>query len=104
MRSLLFRLARWLARKTAPPAMRNGAPNTLPFADAYRRLRSPSPLDLLAELKNTAYACASLNAAVCASFPPKLYAGTRPGEQSPRSHTRPLSSVHRAALVASGLP
>ena len=100
MRSLLHRLARWLARKTAPPAVRNGAPNTLPFADAYRRLRSPSPLDLMAELKNTAYACASLNAAVCATYPPRLYVSTRPGEPQPRCLTRALPPAERRQLLA----
>ena len=32
---------------------------------------------MLAELKNTAWACASVNAAVCAAFPPRLYVATQ---------------------------
>jgi HK97 family phage portal protein len=32
----------------------------------------------MAELKNTAFTCASINAAVCAAFPPKLYVATDP--------------------------
>ena len=40
---------------------------------------NPTDHDLLSELKGTVYACAMLNASVCASFPPRLYyRGARP--------------------------
>ena len=35
--------------------------------------RSPTPRELLNELKTTAYACASINAGACATFVPRLY-------------------------------
>ena len=70
MRSFFHRLARWLARKTAPATVRDGSPERPSFVDAYRRLRTPSGHDLLAELKNTAYACATLNATLSYGVPP----------------------------------
>jgi HK97 family phage portal protein len=48
--------------------------------DAYKRNRQPTPNELLAELKGTAWTCASINAAVCASFSPKLYVATHAGQ------------------------
>lgn len=36
--------------------------------------RSPTSRELLNELRTTAYACASINAGACATFPPRLYA------------------------------
>src|SRR3954447_701956 len=99
MRSFLHRLARWLARETAPATVRDGTPQRPSFVDAYRRLRTPSAHDLLAELKNTAYACATLNASVCATYPPRLFVSTRPGEPSPRCLTRSLPPAERRDLL-----
>lgn len=99
MRILLHRLATWLAGKTAPAAVRLTGVDRPSFVDAYRRLRNPSALELLAELKNTAYACASLNAAVCASYPPRLFVSTRPGEPEPRCLTRTLTLPERRSLT-----
>jgi HK97 family phage portal protein len=88
MKRILHRLARWLARKTAPAFL---APSATPWPiDAYRRLRAPSGAELLAELKGTAWACASINAAVCAASPPKLYVTTGAGDPKPRCVTRSL--------------
>lgn len=98
MRTFLHRLARWLARKTAPSAVRATGADQPGFVDAYRRLRNPSAHDLLAELKNTAYACAALNASVCASYPPRLYVATRPGDPEPRCLTRTLAPAERRSL------
>ena len=99
MRSLLHRLATWLARKTAPAVVRLGGSDRPSFVDAYRRVRTPSALDLLAELKNTAYACASLNAGVCASYPPRLFVSSRPGDPEPRCLTRRLTATQRKQLA-----
>ena len=105
MRSLLHRLASWLARKTAPGVIRNAMPERPGFVDTYRRVRAPTPHELLAELKNVAYACASLNAAVCATYPPRLYVSTHPGEETPRCLTRSLSAPEQRRLLAHpGLP
>lgn len=100
MRSLLHRLASWLAHQTAPAVIRNGPPDRPAFVDLYRRVRTPTPHDLLAELKNAAYACASLNAAVCATYPPRLYVSTRPGEGAPRCLSRGLSAAEQRRLLA----
>jgi len=91
MQDLLHRFARWLARKTAPAAL---IPSASPgFIDVYRRQRTPSAADLLAELKNTAWTCASINASVCASLPPKLYVSTNATQTPPRCATRALESA-----------
>ncbi len=78
-----------LFTRSAPPAPRPGGGD---FIDAHRRQREPSPRDLLAELKHTAWACASINASVCASHPPRLYVSTSPGQAAPRCSTRPQST------------
>src|SRR5262245_33067895 len=98
MRTLLHRIACWLTRKIAQAAVRMSGSGRASFIEAYRRLRSPSGLDLLAELKNTAYACASLNASVCASYPPRLYVSTQPGQPEPRCLTRRLGISEKKAL------
>src|SRR5262245_4315 len=91
MKQFLHRLARWLARKTAPPLSPPAAPwSAAGGIDAYRRLRPPTAAELLTELKNTAWACASINAAVCAASPPKLYVQTAPGQPAPRCRTRAI--------------
>src|SRR3954454_23792560 len=99
MRSLLHRLARWLVHKTAPTTVRDGTPERPSFVDAYRRLRTPSAHDLLAELKNTAYACATLNASACATYPPRLFVSTRRGDPAPRCLTRALPPAEQRALL-----
>jgi hypothetical protein len=101
MRSLLAnwlgRLSRWLGGKAGPESP-IGPSGPLGWVDAYRRHREPTPLELLAELKNTAWTCASLNASVCASFPPRLYVRTSPGQHAPRCLTRPLPLRHPLAV------
>lgn len=72
------------------------------LTDAYRRLAEPTPTDLMAELRNTAWACATLNASVCASLPPRLFVRTAPGQSAPRCHTRALSPSHPLALAHRG--
>ena len=39
-------------------------------------------------MKNTAWTCASINAAVCASFPPRLYITTTPDQPRPKCLTK----------------
>lgn len=91
MKTLLSRFARWLLQKTAPGAfVSSSGPRLL---DAYHRRGVPTAAELLAELKNTAWSCASINAAVCAAFPPKLFVSTGKSQASPRCATRPLTSA-----------
>src|SRR6185437_2630226 len=51
-----------------------------PYADVFRKTRSPGPRELIQHLVGTAYACASLNADLLASTRLRLYVRTRPGE------------------------
>jgi HK97 family phage portal protein len=88
MKQLLHRFARWLVRKTAPGSL--VPPMTPNFLDAFRTRRQPMPIELLAELKSTAWACASINASVCASLPPGLFVMTGNGQAPPRCRTRTL--------------
>jgi HK97 family phage portal protein len=60
---------------------------TTPVRDP--RIR-PSPWQLLEHLKATAWTCASINSAVCASFPPLLYVTTTKSQNSPRCLTTPI--------------
>lgn len=99
MKSTIYRLARWLFGKTMPGNLTE-APGSLSAAlDAYRRHRAPTAAELLGELKNTAWTCASINAAVCASFPPRLYVATRPGDAAPRCRTRSLEATTMRRLL-----
>jgi hypothetical protein len=97
----LSRLARWLHPKSGP-----GSPwTTVASFDAFGRARQPSPSDLLAELKGAAWTCASINAGVCASFPPRLYVATHPGQPAPKCRTRQLEpAVEHRFRACSGLP
>ncbi len=94
----LTRLAAWLGPKAhgAPPATWRGGGGA--FLDSYRRHREPSPRALLDELKHTAWACASVNAAVCAAYPPRLYVATGPGQSAPKCLTRALHPAAEARL------
>ncbi len=71
---LLDRLTRWFRRKSAPPAPTDGWRTG--FVDAYHKHHEPTAAELLGQLKNTEFACASVNAAVCAAYPPRLYVAT----------------------------
>jgi HK97 family phage portal protein len=90
MRSLLHQLARWLAHKTMPAALTGSQWSGTSYVDAFKRLREPRPNELLAELKGTAWTCISLNAAVCATFPPRLYVVTRHNQPRPKCPTKAL--------------
>ncbi|MBI2806206.1 MAG: phage portal protein [Planctomycetes bacterium] len=88
MQNILHRFARWLWHKTAPASL---LPSTGPaFIDVYQRRRPPTAAELLAELKNTAWTCASINASACASLPPRLYVTTNARQAPPRCATRLL--------------
>ncbi len=91
MRNYLNDFARWLYRKTMPVALGGGQWTGTGFVDSYRRNRNPTPNELMAELKGTAWSCISINASMCANYPPRLYIRTRPGEPTPRCPTKALS-------------
>src|SRR5437870_1049372 len=86
----LARLSRWLHAKFAPPGLAGNQWTGTGFVDAYKRNRNPTPNEQLAELKNTAFTCASINAAVCAAYPPRLYVATHRGQPAPKCLTKRL--------------
>jgi HK97 family phage portal protein len=90
MRKLLHAFARWLARKKIPTSLAGNQWTGTTFVDLYRRNRNPNPNELLAELKGTAWTCASINAAVCATFPPRLFVATAADQPAARCLTRAL--------------
>src|SRR5262245_46141725 len=102
MRNLLHRFARWLTRKSAPSSLTGSQWHGPRLVDFYRRMAAPSASDLLAELKSTAWTCASINSSVCASYPPRLYVATRPGQPVPRCLTRRLSAEISSRLRDAG--
>lgn len=94
MQHFLRRLAAWLS-----PSPRLDVP--LP---SMQRVRNPTPTNLLDELRDTAWTCATINAATCARYPPRLYVRTRPGQSPPRVATRSapkFSGVERIEEVTS---
>ncbi len=101
MQNLLHRFARWLVRKTAP-AYRSAPPGD-GFVDLSHSRRAPMPAELFAELKSTAFACASINASVCAAFPPRLFVATAPHQALPRCATRSLD-VHLVQAMRASRP
>lgn len=88
--STLHRFAAWLHPKAAPFALTGNQWSGTQYVDSYQRNRNPTPNELLADLKGTAWTCASLNASVCASFPPRLYVATHPGQPAAKCLTRSL--------------
>jgi HK97 family phage portal protein len=83
-------LASWLSPKTMPSALAGNQWSGTGFVDAFKRNRNPTPNELMAELKGAAWTCASINASVCATFPPHLYVATNPGQPAARCLTRAL--------------
>lgn len=98
MKHAIHRLASWLAHKTMPTSLAGGQWSGTSFVDAYKRNRNPTPNELLAELKNTAWTCASINAAVCAAYPPKLYVATSNGQARPKCATKAIQRAHEDDL------
>jgi hypothetical protein len=84
------RLSRWLHSKNVPPGLTGSQWTGTGFVDAYKRNRNPTPNEQLAELKNTAFTCASINAAVCAAFAPRLYLATHLDQPEPKCLTKRL--------------
>jgi hypothetical protein len=87
----VLRVARALDAKAMPSALAGQQWSGTQYVDAYKRNRQPSPNELMAELKNTAWACASINAAVCASNPPSLFVATSPGQAEPKCLSKALT-------------
>src|SRR6516162_7145581 len=87
----LMRLAHWVRPKNMPYVLAGPQWTGTSYVDSFRRTRNPTPNEILAELKNTAWTCASINAAVCANYPPRLYVITEHNQPRPRCLTKTLS-------------
>jgi HK97 family phage portal protein len=92
------------ARAAAPPALAGGQWAGAPFADSYRRTRAPNATELAEQLKNTAWTCASINASVCATFPPRLYVATEADQPAPKCRTKALARAAETRLRSAALP
>lgn len=57
------------------------------FIDAYKKFRDPTKNEILAELKNATWTCASINASLCASYAPRLFAWMVQGQPAPKCAT-----------------
>jgi HK97 family phage portal protein len=99
----LSRLVHWLRPKSAPASLAGNQWTGASFLDSFQRNRQPNANDLLAELKGTAWTCATLNASVCATYPPRLYVATHPGQPQPRCLTRALPTAIENRLRTSAL-
>jgi HK97 family phage portal protein len=77
-------VADWIRPKSSPSSLAGGQWTGTTYVDAYKRQREPSPNELLAGLKNTAFACISINASACANFPPRLYVATHDSQPEAR--------------------
>jgi hypothetical protein len=89
-----------LTEKTHNPASLSGGQWTgTQFVDAYKRNRAPTPNELLAELKNTAFTCASINAATCATYAPRLFVWSDESSPRPKCRTRALDMQTQKELL-----
>jgi HK97 family phage portal protein len=77
-------VADWIRPKSSPSSLAGGQWTGTTYVDAYKRQREPTANELLAGLKNTAFACISINASVCANFPPRLYVATHDSQPEAR--------------------
>src|SRR3990167_5635583 len=97
---ILGMIKSWFKRKTAfevsPPRTSYRG-----YIDSYKKFREPTDLELFKELKNTAWTCATINASVCANYPPKLYVKTFPGQPQPKCKVKQLPPQHPLLLQSS---
>jgi HK97 family phage portal protein len=101
----LSRLVHWLQAKNAPASLTGNQWTGTSFLDSFQRNRQPNANDLLAELKGTAWTCATLNASVCATYPPRLYVATHPGQPQPRCLVRALpAAIENRLRTSPSLP
>jgi HK97 family phage portal protein len=87
-------------RKSMPSSLLDGAWTGTSYVDAWKRTREPSANELVAELKGAAWACISLNAAICAAQSPRLYVVTQHSQPLPKCPTRALDAKTTQRLLA----
>src|SRR5205807_1977330 len=98
---LVRRGAAWFQRKVlVRPAWFSGPGRAYWWYDGYRHRHEPTAFDLLMELRGIVWACASVNAAVCARYPPRLYVTTAANQPLARCLTRGLGAAEEERLRA----
>src|SRR5262249_25812508 len=91
-------LANRIRGKAAPPAVHGNQWSGTSYVDAYKRNREPTPNEMLAELKGTAWTCITLNAAACARYMPTLYVCTNKNQPTPKCFTKSLTKKQEEKL------
>jgi HK97 family phage portal protein len=86
--------------RSIPASLTGGQWTGTAYLDSYQRNRNPTPNELMAELKGVAWACVSLNASVCANYPPRLYVTTERGQAPAKCLRRPLETGAEGRLRA----
>ena len=99
---IIYRLGNWLAAKAAPRGLIGNQWTGTGFVDSFKRNRNPTANELMAELKATAWTCASINAAVCASFPPRLYVSSTAHQAEPKCEVKTIHRLVEQRLRAAG--
>lgn len=84
--------------QTAPPVRYSPSG----YLDAHRKRRDPSATELFQELKSTVYACAQINASICAAAPPKLYVRTARHQSRPKCPIRDLDRKTHQSMQTAG--
>jgi HK97 family phage portal protein len=78
-------------KKSAPSSLLGGQWTGTSYVDSWKRTRNPTANELMAELKGVAWACASINAQVCATLPPALYVTTDEGQAPAKCGTKTVN-------------
>jgi hypothetical protein len=84
---------RILGQKTIGEGNNTAGLNVSGWRDRFRARREPTTAELINQLKNAAYSCASLNASVCAKQEPRLYVITRANDTPPKCRTQKVSNT-----------
>lgn len=72
------------------------------FSDVWNRQRIPDDIEILDYFRDTAFACANLNADAVARTRLRLYVRTARGQPSPKCQAIPITKATRRRLVESG--
>jgi len=95
-------VASWIMPKAMPRALAGGQWFGTNYTDLYKRNREPTPNELMAELKGSAWTCASLNASVCANYYPRLFVATEVGQRAPRAPVKAIDRLTEQSIRSRG--
>lgn len=89
----------WIHQKTMPRALASSQWTGTSALDSFRKVRQPTPNELIQELKATAWTCASLNAQTCATYQPKLYVTTNSRQPAAKCPRKPIPGAALKTLT-----